>query len=225
MNNNRFIFHAILLITLCSLGIVPSYSQTFSGGIQMGYNGGPGFQMNGMVADMAQDFPFRLKMGLGYISSNPGSAPDARRVFINNATNGTPQKRAYRWDLRMDLSYPVRLFSLKRAYLFGGPRYTRFTANFNFIGGNEDFDVTCNQWAWGLGLENYFKMSSRLDLVTSAGFDYFMGKMLKGHDTSYSSDGTTVNGREDYTFSDADDAVNQPKFEFLLMLGINYYFN
>ena len=49
-------------------------------------------------------------------------------------------------------------------------------------------------------------------------------QLLQCHDTFYSPDGTDVNGRADYDYQDANGAVNQPKFEFVLMLGFNYYF-
>jgi hypothetical protein len=226
MNRSKFCnFKATTVILTLVTTCLPAAAQKFSGGMQLGYNGGPGFEVHGTVRQLAQNFPFRLRTGISYTTSNPGSAADARRVFINNATNGTPEKRGYRWDFRFDLSYPVNLFSMKRVYLFGGPRYSRFTANFRYVGGNEDFDVICNQWAWGIGLKNYYKMAAKLDLVTSAGLDYYLGSTLIGHDTSYASDGTTVNGREDYTYRDADAAVNQPKFGLMLMIGFNYYFN
>ena len=99
-----------------------------------------------------------------------------------------------------------------------------FTGNFVFIGGNEDCDITSNQWGLGLGLKAYFEMSNRFDFVTSVGFDYFFSNTLSGHDTEYSPDGENVNGRNDYTFDDADDAINQPKLQPRLMVGVNYHF-
>ena len=45
---------------------------------------------------------------------------------------------------------------------------------------------------------------------------------LSGHDTSYGPDGQYVNDREGYTYTDADNAVNQPKFQPMLMVGLTY---
>jgi len=45
---------------------------------------------------------------------------------------------------------------------------------------------------------------------------------MHGHDTTYYSDGETVNGREDYTYDDADEAINQPKVVPNISIGINY---
>ena len=113
---------------------------------------------------------------------------------------------------------------MKRAFMYGGPRYSMYTANFNFVGGNENFDINTNQWGLGLGLKAYFEMGNKIDFVTTAGFDYYFNTVLSGHDTVYSSDGENVNPRNDYTFEDADAAINNPKFQIRLMVGINYHF-
>jgi hypothetical protein len=61
-------------------------------------------------------------------------------------------------------------------------------------------------------------------MVFGGGADYFFESTLKGHDTSYGPNGDDVNPREDYTYDDADDAVNQPKIMGRFMIGINYGF-
>lgn len=158
------------------------------------------------------------------MTSDPGSSPDARRIFINNATNGTPEKQGWFWEYRFDFMYRVNWLSLQRLYLFAGPRYETFTGNFKYIGGNEDFDVTTNQWGIGTGLQGFFSISPTLDFTLSAGVDYYFSSMLKGHDTEYFPDGEDVNPREDYTYSDADKAINQPGILLQLMIGISYKF-
>jgi hypothetical protein len=99
-----------------------------------------------------------------------------------------------------------------------------FTANFKYVGGNEDFDVTSSQFGLGGGLETHFPLVPNLYMVFGAGAEYFFEGTLKGHDTSYSPDGDDVNPREDFSYSDADEAVNQPKIIGRFMLGINYGF-
>ena len=64
----------------------------FSGGVLAGYNRGLGFRANVTASNFAREFPFKLRLGLGYTFLNPGDALDARRIFINNNTNGTPEK-------------------------------------------------------------------------------------------------------------------------------------
>lgn len=201
------------------------FASKYSAGFALGYNNGFGFQASGILSNFAQDFPLKLRLAISYsITSNPGSSPDARRVFINNATNGTPEKQGWFWDYKFDFMYRVNWLSMQRLYLYGGPRYESFTGNFKYIGGNEDFDVTTSQWGVGTGLQSFFSISPTLDLTLSAGVDYFFSSMLKGHDTEYFPDNENVNPREDYNYSDADKAINQPDFLLNFMIGINYKF-
>ena len=205
-----------------------SYNNSFTAGprfyagIVTGYNGGFGLQLSGTISNFAKGFPLSARFGVGYTSTDPGSPTDARKIFINNATNGIPEESGWFWDLRMDLMLPVKIFS--ESFLYAGPRYSMFTANFEFIGGNEFFDITSDQWGLGGGLESYFALSSNLDLVINAGADYYFSGTITGHDTAYSPDGENINPREDYTYEDADNSVNQPKILPRVMVGFSYGF-
>ena len=190
----------------------------------LGYNTGLGLQAHLTAADFAEGFPLAARLGFTYTANQPGHALDARRIFINNATNGTPEEKGRTLGLRLDMLYPVRVFSLPRAYVFGGMRHASFRANFKFVGGNEDFDVTSSEWGLGGGLDNYFAVSGRIDMLISAGVDYFFSSTLTGHDTAYSPDGDNVNPREDFTYADADAAIHQPKLGPLLLMGLTYRF-
>jgi len=221
-------FTFILLITMSAR----TFTQTtntrntlgpkFYGGMILGYNGGFGGQLNFTMTKFQSGFPLSLRFGFGYTNVEPGIPLDARKIFINDATNGTPEERGYVWDLRFDILYPVNL--LYKSNLYVGARYAMFTGNFNFVGGNENFDITSNQFGLGAGLETQFLLVPNLYLVFSGGADYFFESTLSGHDTSYSPDGDDVNPRQDYTFDDADEAVNQPSIEGRFMIGINYGF-
>ena len=188
-------------------------------GLTVGYRSGLGIKATGMVSGFTPSFPVTARFAIGYTSIDAGEPFAARSVFINDATNGVPQESGHVWSLDLDVLYPVRVFSLPRSQLYGGIRHARFNGNFEFIGGNEDFDVTSDHWGVGAGIESYFAMSRRVDLLASAGVEYFFSSRLSGHDTSYSPDETNVNPRNDYTYSDADAAVGQPKLEPLLMFG------
>lgn len=196
----------------------------FSTGLMIGYTSGFGVEAFGVASNFAEGFPLQARLGLGFTSVDAGSPPEARRVFINNATNGIPEKSGQTWDFSLDVGYPVHLFSMQRAFVAGGVRYARFKGNFKYVGGNEDFDVKSSHWGLGAALQSYFAMGGRFDLVLNAGLDYFFSSTLTGHDTSYDPDGTAVNPREDYTYTDADAAVGQPKLSPILMLGMNYRF-
>jgi hypothetical protein len=196
----------------------------FVADLQLGYEGAPGAQAGMSVKNFASGLPLALRLGVGYSRPEPGSAADARRIFINDATNGTPEKSAQAWTLRFDMVAPVEILGSSNVHLFGGFRRTYYTANFKYIGGNEDFDVTTEPWGLGAGIGGSFAMGGRMDFLLNAGFDYYFSDTLKGHDTSYNKDGEDVNPRNDYTWDDADAAVSQPGFELLFMLGVNYHF-
>ena len=213
----------IIIVTLFTF-VSGVSSADFSGEFIAGYNGGLGFQLNLLSANFARDFPMNVQLGLAYASMNPGNAADARKIFINDATNGDPEKSGWMWDVRFDFLYQVKWLSMQRAYIYGGPRYAMFTANFIFIGGNEDFDITSDQWGLGLGLKAYFAMGNRFDFVTSAGIDYYFPSELSGHDTRYNPDGENVNARNDYTYDDANDAITNPTFQLRFLVGVNYHF-
>jgi hypothetical protein len=209
------------LVALCSVTLVAlAQGGDFRVGVLGGYNGGGGFRGTVMVSNFAQGFPLSLEAGLGYSWRDGGDPLAARHIFINDNTNGTPQESAWVWDLRMDFLYRVTLFGLRDAHLFAGPRFSMFTADFIYVGGNEDFEVTSNQWGIGLGAKAMFPINQKVSFTLLGGFDYFFSATLEGHDTSYSPDGSSVNGRENFTYADADEAINQPKFQPVLMIGL-----
>lgn len=196
----------------------------FSAGFLVGYTDNIGGNVYGTISNFSYDVPLSLRLSLGYSVTDAGKPLDARRIFINDATNGTPEESGHIWEFRLDFTYPIRLFSLSKTNFIVGPRYSMFTGNFKFIGGNEFFDVTADQWGIGTGLETHLGISPSMSFVISAGFDYYFPSALIGHDTAYSPDGQNVNPRRDYSFKDADDAVNQPKYEFRIMGGLNFSF-
>ncbi|MBT8244272.1 MAG: hypothetical protein HKP48_08125 [Winogradskyella sp.] len=81
----------------------------------------------------------------------------------------------------------------------------------------------------GLGAETHFKINNKLHLTVAARLDYFFNSTLKGHDTSCSPDDDNVNPRNDnenddaqFTFKDANKAINQPSLMPRLMFGLLY---
>lgn len=221
-------FFLLLITSFSSFSQVKSNSKS-SVGIQTGYNRGLGIIGNYTIHHIAEGLPGNLRFGIGYNWLNPGNAADARRIFINNATNGVAEKKGKSFDFRIDYMMSHKFFNLKDSYLVFGPRYSSFTANFNYIGGNENFDVTSKQWGIGLGAESYFKINSRLDLVFATGLDYFFRSTLKGHDTSYSPNNDNINPRNDnqngnvpFEYKDANKAIKQPQLMPRIMVGVVY---
>ncbi len=193
-----------------------------SAGVLTGYNRGYGLKANLTLHN--SHLPFELRVGVGYSFINPGKVWDARRIFINNNTNGTPEKTGRSIDYRLS---PKSIFGLSHSYIIFGPRGSSFKGNFAYIGGNEEFDVTSQQWGAGLGLETHFKMAQKLNLVIAAGLDYYLPGTLHGHDTSYSPDNENVKPRNDnehddtpFTYKDANEAIYQPGIMPFAMIGL-----
>ena len=180
--------------------------------------------MQATAYEFAQGFPFTVRLAAGYFTLDPGNPADARRIFINDATNGTPEKNGHFITLRLDFIYSIHWFGWKRFHVYGGPRRSLFTGNFKYIGGNEDFAVTSNTWGAGLGLEKFYAINPNLDLILSAGSDFFTKSTLSGHDTNYSPNGEKVNGRKEFTYDDADKAIRQPILVPRLLIGAAYRF-
>jgi hypothetical protein len=204
---------------------VPGTAGTrFAAGGTVGFNSGMQVLAFGRVADFAEGLPVAIQLGLGYTSSDAGDPALARRVFINNATNGIPRESGHSWDVSLDALIPVNLLSLPIAYVQTGLRHSAYTANFVYVGGNEDFDINSSHWGIGAGLGSDFRLGARTDLMMNLGLDYYFSSTLTGHDTAYNPDGTAVNPREDYGYGDADAAVGQPKFRPRLATGLQYRF-
>jgi hypothetical protein len=201
----------------------------FSGGVLAGYNRGLGFRANVTASNFAKEFPFKLRFALGYTFLNPGDALDARRIFINNNTNGTPEKKGKSFDFRLDFLVPKTVFNIEDSYLYFGPRFSTFNGDFKYVGGNEDFEVKSHQWGVGVGIENHYKMTQNLCLVIAYGLDFYMPSTLTGHDTSYSPDNDNVNPTRDnqdndvyFIYKDANKAIKQPFIMPHLMLGVSF---
>lgn len=211
---------ALLFLGAMGLGAQPATAGDFVGGLHVGTSGGLGFQASGTLVNFTRDVPLSARFTFGYHVSSAGDPYAARRVFINNNTNGTPEDSAHQWQFRFDLMFPVFKIGPQQIVLFGGPRHARYTANFNYVGGNENFDVIARPWGGGLGVETQFVISDRTSFQLQFGVDYYQKTKLSGHDTAYDPDGNHVNPREDYDYASADDAIDQPKVEILAMMGL-----
>jgi hypothetical protein len=227
---NSWICIAAGLLTIPGAGAlavpeeVPVPDAVWTGLLRAGYAGGAGLEAGMIVSDFARGFGVSLRLGVAYVGLDPGDPMAARANFINDATNGTPEESGHVWDLSLDFLVPVKWLDLEHGFLVAGVRHARYTGTFEYVGGNEEFDVTANQWGIGTGLESWFAMGRRTDLVLSAGVDYYFKATLTGHDTSYSPNGEAVNGRDGFDYATADEAINQPKLEGRTWIGVGYRF-
>ena len=191
-------------------------------GFSLGADAGLGGEMSLTFDRFAEGLPAAARIAVGYRSLSPGDPLAARHVFINNNTNGTPTKTGRRWDYRLDAVWQPDL--ARNLWVACGPRYSSFTGEFDFVGGNEFFAVHTHQWGLGASAESRFPVGWRALLVLGAGLDFYTRATLQGHDTSYSPDGSAVNPHEVYTYADADAAINQPRWAPRLTMGVEYPF-
>lgn len=199
-------------------------SADFSTGFLVGYKGGMSYRAAGGVSGFARNFPLSVDFGLTFSMVDPGDPVAARRVFIANATNGTPEKNGTTWDFRMDLLYDLKVPGPKQLALYAGPRFSLFDAHFRYVGANEEFDIVSNQWGLGVGGRGMFSISNKVALTLTAGFDYYFNAVIEGHDTAYSPDDQNINPKEDFTYKDATTVVNVPKFQPTILVGFAYAF-
>lgn len=189
-------------------------------GLGIGATAGFGGQVDLTFDNFTRNTPLGIRFSGAYSTRDAGNAMDARHVFINNNTNGTPETSASTWQMRMDLLFPLGKIGSVPLRIGAGVRKAYFTGTYDFVGGNEKFDVTSSPWGLGALLETALPMSDKVDFHIQLGVDYFFDSRLEGHDTAYEPDGDDVNPREDYTWEDADEAVNQPSVELLGLLGV-----
>lgn len=191
-------------------------------GLGFGATAGLGFQADVTFHHFTRDLPLSLRAGIAYSGRDAGHALDARQVFINDNTNGTPEESGHAWQLRFDVTHPIAHLGPSPVNLGFGVRKAYFTGTFDYVGGNENFDVTGRPWGVGMVLDAAFALSDRVEVTAMAGADYYFDATLEGHDTAYSPDGDDVNPREGYDFGSADDAINQPSVEILALVGLRW---
>jgi hypothetical protein len=213
--------HAVLLaLSLAAFASPAGAAMQTATGLSVGLNGGLGAEGSITAYDFAQGFPFSARFGVSLLSVDAGDAILARQVFVNNATNGSPEKAAHRWDMRVDLRHQIRGGRFHGAWGYFGPRLSLFRATYNYAGGNETFDAITNQWGFGAGIETLYPMGSAVDLAISAGLDGYANADIIGHDSTYSPSNANVNPKETFGYADANQAVNQPRLSPRFMVGI-----
>jgi hypothetical protein len=191
-------------------------SYTFLGGFQ----GGGAGRVEVSADHLFHRLPLGLVLGIGHAWVDPGDPALARQVFINDATNGTPEKSGGVWDLRLDAVWWSKVGWLDEFGFYGGIRYSMFSGEFRYVGGDEDFTVTSNAWGIGAGVRGGIAINRHWGLSGSVGLDWFPQQTIYGHDASYSSDGTIVNQRQNFTWADANRAINQPWLQPTFLFGV-----
>ncbi len=220
----HIVIPVIVLMLWC--GIRPMVPDAVAGdwaaGVNLGTNVGPGVQFQGTLREFTRSAQLSARFALGYSKADAGDPYAVRHVFINDATNGTPIDDAHCYQFRFDLLWALDNADGRSVNLFLGPRYARYTAEYVYVGGNEDFEVRTNPWGVGAGVEAVFAVGTKTEFIVQAGLDHFTRSELAGHDTMYAPDGVDINPRDGYDYGSADEAVAQPRTEILVMAGFQF---
>jgi hypothetical protein len=87
------VYSTFVVALLLTSAAEPARATRFSVGALAGLRAGAGVEANVMLRDFAQGFPMAMRMAAGYSRREAGKAQEARRIFINDATNGTPEEK------------------------------------------------------------------------------------------------------------------------------------
>jgi hypothetical protein len=105
---------------------------------------------------------------------------------------------------------------------FASGKQNVYSAFFVFTGGNEAFRVTTTQFGVGGGLDLVIQSEpGTTGLALGAGVEYYFKSRIDSHGTYfYTPDGTDSRPRNDYTYEDADAAINQPELRPFVHLAL-----
>jgi hypothetical protein len=189
-----------------------------------GYRGDMSGTIGLGIRDVMPSIPIGARLTAGVVYQfDSGDATAARRIFINDNEGGSIEKWGLSHVLSLDITYRVTSGKNLRLEGYAGPRMSFYSAHFGFIGNNEVFAARSDSFGLGGGMQAALRTGSRLAVVLSAGADFFFPSMLYAHGTYYyTPNGVDQVPRNDYSYKDADAAVNQPKIVPVAILGFEY---
>jgi len=194
-------------------------------GLGGGYSNGLGGNVEISWFNVARSVPLGIHFSLGYFHQDePGNAIEARKVFINDGTAGNDNILEYGYNIffRLDFSYQVHRKKGLTIAPYLGVVHDRYLAHFDYQGGNEAFDVTNNPWGIGAGARFSISPSRKLILSLVLGAEYFFPSQIKAHGTFYNPDGQDDSPRQDYTYTDADNVIEQPTWSGRFTLTLSF---
>ena len=89
--------HAFAALAIAGALVPVATAIEWYGSLLADYTGGPGFEASFAVSEFTPSLPLTARLGIGYHTLDPGKPAEARRIFINNATNGVPEKHGRVW--------------------------------------------------------------------------------------------------------------------------------
>jgi hypothetical protein len=229
LSRNKTLILATLAVAVVS---VPAHALQKYSDILAGYYAGPSVSATMGFTDIFSKVPIAFEGGIGHSWTNPGDPALARDVWINGTDTGDEdaQKDGSVWDLGLNAVYPLnQTYGPVKFFVFAGPRYAHFDGHFEYVGGNEDFDVIANSWGLGGGLRGVLPLSKNFNAVLQLGLDYYFPTSIYGHDATYYPNNANINARNNqeegnntYTYADATNAVNVPRIRPRVMIGIQF---
>jgi hypothetical protein len=196
-------------------------ARELSADVLLGFNGGTGGQVGFKLADPYPQTPWGVRLSVAYIRSDVGDATQALLIFRDYVPATNPNETGVTWNARLDASYRFDSRTFSELSVFGGVRYASFTGTIEPVSGEEKLEVTSDPWGLGIGVEMNFEFGEKSDFVVVGGLDYYFRTDISDGRTTYSPGGEPING---YTYDEVDKAINQPRWEPLIMAGISFRF-
>jgi hypothetical protein len=183
--------------------------------------------------DIFTKVPVGFELQGGHSWTSPGDGTLARDVFINGADNGDEDQQSDGnvWDFGLNMVYPLnQTYGPVKFFVFGGPRYAHYDGHFDYVGGNEDFDIIANSWGLGGGLRGVMPLGKGIDAILQVGLDYYFPTSIYGHDATYYPNNSNINARQNqeenagytYQYADAVNATTVPRLRPRVMIGIQF---
>ena len=219
----------IIIIVAAALPVLANSANVYEE-FRVGYANDFAVEVGFQVTDLSSELPIGIKGSLGYIRQvQAGNADDARSIFINDGTAGSPSEYGESWFYGFTVGYQIFAKDSFQLNLMALGRQNRYSAYFIFTGGNEAFRVTTTQFGLGGGAELVLRSDPRrTGFALSGGVEYYFPSRIDSHGTFfYTPDGTDERPRNDYTYADADASINQPvlrpfvTFAVLIPLNLN----
>ncbi|MDC7219059.1 MAG: hypothetical protein PQJ59_03900 [Spirochaetales bacterium] len=193
--------------------------------IATGYYGDAGITFALRLEEESKRSPFFIQARGGYIyQTDSGNATDARAIFINDNSGGNVEKYGESYLAALDLGWKWKSLEKMSVELTLSGLWNYYLAHYSFIGDNEAFTVTTKPFGIGVGAALRMPLSnSRSSLMLKGGAEYFPKAQLNAHGTYYyTPSGEDDKPRDGYSYDDADEAVNQPRFRPYLLIGYLY---
>ena len=211
-------FALIILLFPVSLFSVQLYQE-----LAVGYYNDLGVTLGLRVEDSASEFPFFLQTRIGAVYQfEPGNAEDARKIFINDTQGGNIQEYGLSYMVALDFGWKILVKESFQLELHASGLLNHYEAHYAFIGNNEAFTVKATTLGIGIGAGLRVGFSdSRTSLIVKGGLEFFPKSRIDSHGTFfYTPDGKDDKTRNDYTYEDADESINQPDFRPYVQIGI-----